>query len=99
MLFPIYRSKISLHHAKADYSYPTIWLPHAFSKLAGLPTRIYQTVHDGALAFLVVVSSAGKARENSAVLSENGKINAKSSALTWQLRIHCLFQRRSGLAS
>jgi hypothetical protein len=56
-LLEIHRSKISLHHAKADYDYPTIHLPHSFSKLTGLPTRIYQTVHDGALAFLVVVSS------------------------------------------
>ncbi|MFZ0010615.1 MAG: hypothetical protein WAL97_01735 [Halobacteriota archaeon] len=52
-------SKISLHRAKADYNYPTIRLPSTFSKLAGLQTRIYQTVHDGALASLVVISSAG----------------------------------------
>jgi hypothetical protein len=56
-LLEVHRSKISLHHAKSDYDYPTIHLPHSFSKLTGLPTRIYQTVHDGALAFLVVVSS------------------------------------------
>ena len=56
-LLEVHRSKISLHRAKADYSYPTIRLPYTFSKLAGLPTRIYQTVHNGALAFLVVVSS------------------------------------------
>lgn len=98
-LHEIHRGTIRAHHAKAGYDYPTIRLPSTLPGLKGLPTRIYQTVHDGALAFLVVVSSAGKARENSAVLSENGKINAKSSALTWQLRIHCLFQRRSGLAS
>ncbi len=55
-LLEIHRSKISLHRAKAGYSYPTIRLPHSFSKLAGLPTRIYQTVHDGTLAFLVVLS-------------------------------------------
>jgi len=55
-LIEIYRSKISLHRAKAGYGYPTIRLPHTFSKLAGLSARIYQTVHDGALAFLVVVS-------------------------------------------
>ncbi|MGA7077041.1 MAG: hypothetical protein WBZ42_10965 [Halobacteriota archaeon] len=83
-LLEIHRSKISLHRAKTGYSYPTIRLPYAFSKLAGLPTRIYQTVHDGALAFLVVVSSSGKATENSAELSENSKINAKSPALTWR---------------
>ena len=58
-LFEIRHSKISLHHAKAGYDYPAIRLPFTFSKLAGLSTRIYQTVHDGALAFLVVVSSGG----------------------------------------
>ena len=51
-LLEIHRSKISLHHAKADYDYPTIRLSYTFSELAGLSTRIYQTVHDGALAFL-----------------------------------------------
>jgi hypothetical protein len=52
----VYRSKILAHHAKAGYDYPTIRLPFAFSALIGLSTRIYQTIHDGALAFLVVVS-------------------------------------------
>ncbi len=52
----IRRSKISLHRAKAGYSYPTIRLPHTFSKLAGLSTRIYQTIYDGSLAFLTVIS-------------------------------------------
>jgi len=56
-LLAVHMSKISLHRAKADHSYPTIRLPHTFSVLAGLRTRIYQTVHEGALTFLVVVSS------------------------------------------
>ncbi|MGA7076918.1 MAG: hypothetical protein WBZ42_10340 [Halobacteriota archaeon] len=51
-LLEIHRSKISIHRAKTNYDYPIIRLPHQFSALAGLPTRIYQTVHDGALAFL-----------------------------------------------
>ena len=55
-LLEVHRSKISLHHAKAEYKYPTIRLPYTLSKLAGLSTRVYQTVHDGALAFLVVVA-------------------------------------------
>lgn len=55
-LLEVHRSKISVHRAKAAYRYPTIRLPHTLSKLAGLPTRIYQTVHDGALAFLVVIA-------------------------------------------
>jgi hypothetical protein len=60
-LLEIHRSKISLHHAKADYDYPTIRLPQSFSRLAGLRTRIYQTVHEGALAFLVVITAAENA--------------------------------------
>lgn len=55
-LYQIHRSKISLHRAKAGYDYPTIRLPHTFSKLAGLSTRIYQTTYNGSLAFLTVIS-------------------------------------------
>jgi hypothetical protein len=58
-LLEIHRSKISLHRAKKGYSYPTIRLPFTFLGLIGLSTRIYQTVRDGALAFLVVVSREG----------------------------------------
>jgi hypothetical protein len=80
-LFEIHRSKISLHRAKADYDYPTIRLPHYLSPLAGLRTRIYQTVHDGALAFLVVVSSADKAAGEITKKSENAIKGAKSLRL------------------
>jgi hypothetical protein len=83
-LFEIHRSKISLHHAKAGFDYPAIRLPFTFSKLAGLRTRIYQTVHDGTLAFLVVVSSSCKGEERSAKKSENAKTSAKTPALTWR---------------
>jgi len=45
-----------MHRSSAEYNYPTIRLPHYLAEsLAGLMTRIYQTIHDGALAFLVVV--------------------------------------------
>ena len=63
-LLELYRCKISLHHAKSGYDYPTIRLPHTCSKLAGLSARVYQTVHGGALAFLVVISPAGKTSES-----------------------------------
>jgi len=66
-LFEIHHSTISTHHAKEGYDYPTIRLPHTFSTLAGLSTSIYQTVHDGALAFLVVgllLTKVKKAQEN-----------------------------------
>ena len=62
-LLKIHGSKISLHYSKAGYIYPTIRLPHKFSMLAGLPPKIYQTVHEGALAFLVVISPKEKASE------------------------------------
>jgi len=82
-LLEVHRSKISLHRAKAGYDYPTIRLPHTFSKLAELSTRIYQTVHRGALAFLVVVSN-GTPTEKSAEKSENCSTSAKTPALTWR---------------
>jgi hypothetical protein len=79
-LLEIHRSKISIHHAKSGYDYPAIRLPFTFSKLAGLPTRIYQTVHDGALAFLVVVSSGAADTKK----LENAKTSAKTPVLTWR---------------
>jgi hypothetical protein len=80
-LLEIRRSKISLHHAKEGYSYPTIRLPYELSQLAGLSTRIYQTVHEGALAFVVVVSSANVSR-NTSERSKNNGASAKASAFT-----------------
>jgi len=50
-LFEIHRSKISLHHAKTGYDYPTIRLAHTFSRLVGLSTRIYQTIQEGGVGF------------------------------------------------
>jgi len=52
----IHQATIRAHHAKKGFDYPTIHLPPAFSLLIGLSTRIYETVYNGALAFLVVVS-------------------------------------------
>ncbi len=57
-LFDIHSSTISLHHAKEGYGYPTIRLPHTLSKLARLPTHIYQTLHEGALTFLIVIGGS-----------------------------------------
>jgi hypothetical protein len=70
-LLEIHRSKISLHRAKSGYDYPTIRLPYTFSKLAGLSMRIYQTIFDGSLAFLTVITP-----------TENAAKIAKSPALT-----------------
>jgi hypothetical protein len=80
-LLEVHRSKISLHHAKSGYDYPSIRLPFAFSKLAGLQTCIYQTVHEGALAFLVVVSSSNKSEEESEKKSETFATSSRYSYL------------------
>ncbi|MGZ4942562.1 MAG: hypothetical protein ACXV5P_09780 [Halobacteriota archaeon] len=52
---PICTHTISLQSAKASHAYPIIRLPRAFRGLAGSKAEIYQTVHDGKLAFLVKV--------------------------------------------
>ncbi len=77
VLSEIHSSTISLHHAEEGYDYPTIRLPHTLSKLAGLPTRIYQTLHEGALAFLIVI-------EGSSSVSENASESSKTPVLTWR---------------
>ena len=68
-------------HAKAGYDYPAIRRPFTFSGLEGLSTRIFQAVHDGALAFLVVVSSTLK---SSPGRHENACLSAKFPVLTWR---------------
>jgi hypothetical protein len=80
-----FEGKILAHHAKAGYDYPTIRLPFTFSGLIGLPTRVYQTVHDGALAFLVVVSPTS---ESSPDKHENAIVSAVPPVFT---------RRRSGV--
>jgi hypothetical protein len=47
-----FEGKILAHHAKPGYDYPSIRLPFTFSGLVGLPTRIYQTVHQERLRSL-----------------------------------------------
>jgi hypothetical protein len=76
-LLQIHRSRISLHYARAGYCYPTVRLPHYLSSLAGLSARIYQTVHDGTLAFLVVISSTRKAAKQSVQESEQSQNTRK----------------------
>jgi hypothetical protein len=54
---PICTNKISVQSAKASYAYPIIRLPREFRRLAGAAATIYETTHNGALAFLVVPKS------------------------------------------
>ena len=102
-LLEVHHSKISLHHAKEGYDYPAIRLPFTFSGLIGLSTRIYQTVHDGALAFLIVVSSSNK-NEESQKKSENFTASSRYSYLHGRdqafesLRAHrFFFQSEAGI--
>ena len=53
---PICTHTISVQSSKPSHAYPIIRLPREFRGLAGAAATIYQTVHDGALAFLVVVN-------------------------------------------
>jgi hypothetical protein len=96
-LLEVHRSKISIHHAKVGYDYPAIRLPFTFSGLIGLPTCIYQTVHNGALAFLVVVSSSNMSEEESQKKSEDFATSSRYSSLHGRdqafesLRAHLFF--------
>jgi hypothetical protein len=80
-LHEIHRGTIRAHHAKARYDYPPIRLPFTFSELIGLSTRIYQTVHDGALAFLVVVSSSPDEHENALSSTKSSAFTARRSPI------------------
>ena len=51
---PICTHKISVQSAKPSHAYPIIRLPREFRRLAGAVVTIYETTHNGALAFLVV---------------------------------------------
>jgi hypothetical protein len=79
-LLEVHRSKISIHHAKVGYDYPAIRPPFTFSGLIGLPTRIYQTVHNGGLPSLLLFLPLTK-RRRKANKSENTKLPVKSARL------------------
>jgi hypothetical protein len=53
---PICTHTISVQSSKPSHAYPII-RPREFSGLVGAAATIYQTVHDGAQAFLVVVNT------------------------------------------
>ncbi|HXY87313.1 MAG TPA: hypothetical protein VEG44_02635 [Candidatus Acidoferrales bacterium] len=53
-------------------------MPYTLSKLAVLPTRIYQALHEGALAFLAVVAPSYSATEGGAKISKNAVNSAQS---------------------
>jgi hypothetical protein len=68
---PICTHKINVQSSKPSHAYPIIRLPREFRELAGSQAEIYQTVHNGKLAFLVV---ADKEVDNSCTTSQNSDI-------------------------
>ncbi len=57
---PICTHTIGLHSKKKSHAYPVIRLPREFRKLVGAAATIYETTHNGGLAFLVVPHSRHK---------------------------------------
>jgi hypothetical protein len=53
-MYYIEDSKIGNIHSKPNVKYPMIRLPKKYSKIIGQRAHVYQTDHDGQLAFLVV---------------------------------------------
>ena len=53
-VYPICTHTISVQSAKPSHAYPIIRLPRAFRRLVGAAATIYETMHNGALASLVV---------------------------------------------
>ena len=53
---PICTHTISLQSSKPSHAYPIIRLPREYSNLAGAKGTVLQTIHKGALAFLVVIN-------------------------------------------
>ncbi|MGZ4868973.1 MAG: hypothetical protein ACXV2F_01215 [Halobacteriota archaeon] len=51
---PICTHKIGVHSKKKSHAYPVIRLPREFRRLVGAAATIFETTHNGALAFLVV---------------------------------------------
>jgi hypothetical protein len=77
----IHRSTISLHHAKKGCDYPSVRLPHTFSNLIGLSTRIYEAPCKGSLAFIVVVSPPKDDLQRCGLKIENAEMGFKSARL------------------
>jgi hypothetical protein len=75
---PICTHKISIQSSKPSHAYPIIRLPREFRKLAGLKADVYQTMHDGKLAFLVAVD---KEVDNFCATDECGDVENRLSSV------------------
>ena len=82
---PICTHKISIQSSKPSHAYPIIRLPREFRELAGSKADIYQTMHDGKLAFLVAV---GKKVDNCCL--QTPEIDTESRLSTLETKIKSL---------
>jgi len=57
---PICIYKIGVHSRNPSHAYPVIRLPREFSRLVGAAATIYETTHNGDVAFLVVPHNGHK---------------------------------------
>jgi hypothetical protein len=77
---PICTHKIGLHSSKLSHAYPIIRLPREFRGLVGSSVDIYQTVHEGAVAFLVKVVERGTKKLSTGSNSENEPLHGEGRA-------------------
>ncbi len=75
---PICTHTISVQSAKLSHAYPIIRLPREFRDLAGSKAAIYQTVHDGKLAFLVTTK---REVDNCCLLASESESETRLSTL------------------
>ncbi len=96
---PICTHTISVQSAKASHAYPIIRLPRAFRELAGSKAAIYQTVHDGKLAFVVKILDHPEEKVNTGSMCRTEPLHGGDQAFE-SLRAHCflLVLRRMGAA-
>ena len=81
---PICTHKISVQCSKPSHAYPIIRLPREFRELIGSNADIYQTIHDGKLAFLVV---ADKEVDNCCATSLELGIDPRISTLENKIQL------------
>ena len=93
---PICTHTIGVQSSKPSHAYPIIRLPREFRNLAGLKADIYQTMHEGKLAFLVAVD---KEVDNFCATDECGDVENRLSSLESKTDIILRFIEANNCAS
>ncbi len=80
---PICTHTISVQSSKPSHAYPIIRLPRKFRELTGSKADIFQTEHEGKLAFLVTVD---KKVDNCCLLTPETNADSRLSALETKIQ-------------